>query len=80
VIIEFLTMGFLKALWLVLDAIPDMPVGSWDFAPAIGLMMALDASLPVHECLAAVAVVVALDVAIWAFDSFDWLYDKLPFV
>jgi hypothetical protein len=78
VILEQLAKSLFDFIAAILDLIPPIDIGTWDLGPIVSLAMQLDAHLPIHELFAAAALVLVVDGVIWLFDTFDWLYEKIP--
>jgi hypothetical protein len=80
VLIEFVAHAFFGLIGLAFSALPAWDIPPIDAGPAVGLAMGLNSGLPIQEVLAMVGLVIAVDIGIWAFDSFDWLYKHIPFI
>lgn len=79
-LLESLLSGFFYWTFQLLGSITPVEVPSWDLGPAVGVILAMDAHLPMHEVLAGAGFILALDAAIFVFDTFDWAYKHLPFI
>jgi hypothetical protein len=80
VLIEFLIEAITTPFMILVELLPQWEPEPIDISAPIGLMMTLNAGFPVTELLALVGLVIAVDIFVFAFDTFNFLWKKIPFI